>query len=93
MQPDPPSGWRSTESLSPPEIATILGISRSSAHRLIDDWAFGDPERLLDIGTGSVRVRRVLTSKVIAYKDRNERQYPPGDPRWERRDAPCGGAR
>lgn len=74
---DPAAGRRW---VTPVEAARLLDTNRVQVHRLIEDWAFGDPTELPDFGRRR-RAVRIPVERVRAFMERGERDYPPGDPR------------
>jgi hypothetical protein len=71
--------WEAKEVLTAGQVAEVLATSRVQVHRLIDDWAFGDPARLPSVGV-TRPAPRIPARLVRAFLD-GDRQYPPGDPR------------
>jgi hypothetical protein len=73
--------WTDKALLSIPETAEALGVSRATVRRLIADWAFGNPDKLADVGTGEHRYLMIPTSRLIPFVEHGTREFPPGDPR------------
>lgn len=73
--------WTEKRALTVPATAEVLACTPRQVYRLIDDWAFGDPDRLPRVGLGGRRTGLRIPTAVIQAFLAGERGYPPGDPR------------
>lgn len=73
--------WTERLALPVQEVAELLTLHRRQVHRLIADWAFGDPAKLPTSGASKPH-KRIPTDRVRAYLA-GDREYPPGDPRGQ----------